>query len=168
MLSSKLRAIILKRSNFGEADKFLTVFSLEKGKISLIAKGVRRIKSRRAPHLEPLNEVEIVAHKNIITEAKISSLNIFNLQNLTFALYGAEILDKLLPENEPHAEIYKLFNNFLNSEISENKVKEFSLKTLWLLGYLPRGQFPKIGINAFIEQIAEKRIRSKKLIEGIA
>lgn len=167
MLSFKLRAIILKRSNFGEADKFLTVFSLEKGKISLLAKGIRRIKSHRAPHLEPLNEVEIVTHKNIITQAKISSLNTFNLQNLTFALYGAEILDKLLPENEPHEEIYELFRNFLSEEIAENKVKEFSLKTLWLLGYLPPGQFPKIGINAFIEHLAERRIRSKKLIEEI-
>ena len=167
MLSSKLHAIVLKRSNFGEADKMVTVFSLESGKVSLVAKGVRRIKSRRAPHLEPLSEVTIVTHKNIITEAKSNSRNNHNLSSLGHAFYATEIVDKLLPAEQPHEDIYHLLSNLIKNDVSENKVKEFTLKVLWSLGYLPRNTYPKIGITTFVEQIAEKRIRSKKFLEEI-
>ncbi len=46
------KAIILRRINFGEADRILTVITLDKGKLSLIAKGVRKSKSKLAGGLE--------------------------------------------------------------------------------------------------------------------
>jgi DNA repair protein RecO (recombination protein O) len=166
--SFKLHAIILKRANFGEADRMLTVFSLEKGKISLVAKGVRRIKSRRAPHLEPLNNVEIVTHKKIITEAKSSTRPKLKLSSLGLALYAVEVIDKLLPDEQPHEEVYELLKNLLAQEkLDENQIKIFTTQVLWSLGFFPKGQYPKDGINNFVEQIAEKRIRSKKLWEEI-
>lgn len=168
MLSSKVTAIVLKRSNFSEADKMLTVFSKEKGKMSLVAKGVRRIKSRRAPHLEPLNEVEIVYRKKIISEAKSSFRNKFSLKSLGFALYASEIIDKLLPDEQPHEDIYELLNTLLtNKDLDENKIKTFTANVLWSLGFFPKGEYPKEGINNFVEQVAEKRIRSKKFIDEI-
>ena len=168
MLSSKLQVIVLKRINFGEADKIVTVFSREQGKLSLVVKGVRRIKSRRAPHLEPLSETKLIIHGNHITDAKKIFSGDFNLKSLGFAFYGAEVVDKLLPDNEPHASVYELLRNFLRTkEIDEGKVKEFTLQLLWTLGFLPHGQFPKEGLNNFVEQVAEKRIKSKKLIEDI-
>lgn len=168
MLSSKVTAIVLKRSNFSEADKMVTLFSREKGKMALVAKGVRRIKSRRAPHLEPLNEVEIIYRKKIISEAKSSTKNNFNLESLGFAMYATEIIDKLLPEEQPHEEIYELLANLLSNKVlDENKIKTFTANVLWSLGFFPRGEYPKEGINNFVEQVAEKRIRSKKFIEEI-
>lgn len=168
MLNSKLHAIVLKRANFSEADRLVTVFSREKGKITLVAKGVRRIKSRRAPHLEPFNEVEIVYRKRIITEAKSFSPKKFNLKSLGFALYGAEIVDKLLADEQPHEEVYELLKNLLSdTELDENKIKVFTTKVLWSLGFFPREKYPQEGINNFVEQVAEKRIRSKKFLEEI-
>ncbi len=168
MLSSKVTAIVLKRSNFSEADKMVTVFSREKGKVSLVAKGVRRIKSRRAPHLEPLNEVEIVYRKKIISEAKSSLRNKFSLESLGFALYATEIIDKLLPDEQPHEEVYDLLSNLLaNKALDENMIKTFTASVLWSLGFFPRGEYPKEGINNFVEQVAEKHIRSKKFIDEI-
>ncbi len=166
MRTSKLRAIILKRINFGEADKMVTAFSLEKGKVVLVAKGVRRIKSRRAPHLEPLGEVELITHQNIITEAKSFSKREFDLKSLGFALYAAEIIDKLLPENQPHEEVYQLLKNYLqNSQLNENEAKKFAASLIWSLGFYPHGQYPKEGLTNYVEQIAERRIRSKSLID---
>ena len=46
------RAIILKRISFGEADRILTVITPDYGKVSLLAKGVRRSKSKLAGGLE--------------------------------------------------------------------------------------------------------------------
>ena len=45
-------AIILRRSDFGEADRLLTVFTPERGKLRLLAKGVRKTTSRKAGHVE--------------------------------------------------------------------------------------------------------------------
>ncbi|MFH1896595.1 MAG: recombination protein O N-terminal domain-containing protein, partial [bacterium] len=59
MNNFKLEAIILSRREFGEADAYLTVFSKEEGKLSLLAKGIRRVSSRRAPHLETFSRSEI-------------------------------------------------------------------------------------------------------------
>lgn len=167
MLSSKVTAIVLKRINFGEADRMVTVFSREKGKLVLIAKGVRRIKSRRAPHLEPLSETSLVIRKDFVTDARNVRTREFDLKSLSFALYAAEVIDKLLPENAPHEEVYLLFKNFLNSTPNETRAKQFTLELVWQLGFLPRGQAPKEGLTVFVEFLAEKRIRSKKIIDEL-
>src|SRR5690348_14419421 len=52
MRQYKTEAIILRRTNYGEADRILNVLTPDHGKISLIAKGVRRPKSKLAGGLE--------------------------------------------------------------------------------------------------------------------
>jgi len=59
MKSYKTEGIIIKRKNFGEADRILTIFTKNKGKISIVAKGVRKINSRRAPHIELLQKQKL-------------------------------------------------------------------------------------------------------------
>ncbi|MEL7643151.1 MAG: DNA repair protein RecO, partial [bacterium] len=51
--SQRVEAVVLRHSDWGEADRLLVLFTREKGKIRAIAKGVRRIRSRKAGHLEP-------------------------------------------------------------------------------------------------------------------
>jgi DNA repair protein RecO (recombination protein O) len=53
----KVRAIILSRKNTGEADRLVTLFTRSRGVLKVVAKGVRRIPSRRGGYLEPLTEV---------------------------------------------------------------------------------------------------------------
>ena len=55
MRSFKTEGIVIKRRNFNEADRIITVFSKRNGKINIKASGVRKITSRRSPHLELLN-----------------------------------------------------------------------------------------------------------------
>ena len=49
----RLQGIILRRRDLGEADRLLTVFTRDRGKLNLLAKGVRRAASRKAGHIEP-------------------------------------------------------------------------------------------------------------------
>jgi len=177
--NSKVEGIILRRISFGEADKLVTVFTKELGKIKALAKGIRRIKSRRAPHLELFNRVELVLHHgktfDIITEAKIvndlSGLK-SDLKMSGYLFYLCEVIDKILPEHQPHPEIFRLLLSTL-SDLSnlgvdaQEKVKKFIVQLLWNLGYLPKGEYPKLGVTDFVEQIVEKRIRSKKFLEEI-
>lgn len=173
MRNFKLHGLILKRTNFGEADKILTLFSQERGKIKVLAKGIRRIKSRRAPHLELFNQVELILHDrktfSTITEAKV--INNFSLLKSDLKLSGylfylSEVIDKILPEHQHHPEIFSDLISTL-PDLNEDKVKKFVVELLWNLGYLPKGEYPKLGITDFVEQIVEKRIRSKKFLEEI-
>lgn len=180
----KLVGIVLRRSDFGEADKIVTIMSKEKGKVRLLAKGVRKIKSRRAPHLELFNQVDVSVHSgktwNIITEANtiqdFSEIKA-NLELTAFGFYLAEVLDRLLPEEEPHEKVYFSYIGALRelcelkketgNKKAESIIKEFVIQLLWELGFLPRGEFPKEGVTNFVEEVIERRVKSKEFIEEI-
>lgn len=174
MRSSKTEGIILRRTNFGEADKILTVFTADLGKIKVVARGIRRIKSRRAPHLELFNQVQLVLHHgqtfDTITEARVvSDFAAFkaDLKITGLLFYLAEVLDKILPEHQPHKEVFTNLLLTVSQPLSPDTVKKFVVQLLWDLGYLPRGEYPKLGATDFVESVVEKRIRSKKFLEEI-
>ncbi len=170
MRAEKLQGFVLKRSNYGEADKILTIFTRENGKIKVIAKGIRKIKSRRAPHLELFNTVEIMVHTgsslNIITEAKTLTTSEPDLKTTGYLFFISEVLDKLLPENQSHPEAYDLLMKYF-PKIDESTTKKFVVELLWDFGYLPRGQYPELGISTFVESVIEKPLKSKKFLEEI-
>ncbi len=181
MKSLKIRGIILKRSNFGEADKLVTIFSRDHGKMKVLAKGVRRIKSRRAAHLELFNFVEVLLHhgKTFDSITEVKTLDDYSpakkdLKLSGYLFYTSEVLDKILPEHQPHPDLFVLFLSTLSdlSNLGANSqgqelVKKFVIQLLWDLGYLPKGQYPKLGITDFVESVVEKRIRSKKFLDEI-
>jgi len=178
--SSKVEGVVLARKNFSEADKIITLFTREQGKVKVLAKGVRRIKSRRAPHLELFNHVSLVLHKgkafDLVTEAKTLSKIEVDLKTAAYLFYLCEVLDKILPEHQPHPELFaKLILCILSlrgmemtkQSYNENIVKQFVVELLWNLGYLPKGQYPKLGVTDFVESIVERKIRSKKFLEEL-
>ncbi len=182
MRTEKLHGLVLKRKNFGEADRLVTIFTLEKGKITLLGKGIRRIKSHRAPHLELFNEVELLTHQgrsfDLITEAKLISSFVTLKSDLELSGYGfylTEVLDRILPEKVAHEKIFfellstlQQLNRLKNNrQFAESAVKEFIVKLLWDPGYLPRGQYPEIGLTDFIESIVERKIQSKEFLESL-
>lgn len=171
--SSKVEGVVLARKNFSEADKIITLFTREQGKIKVLAKGVRRIKSRRAPHLELFNHVSLILHKGkafyIVTEAKTISKIDVDLKVAAYLFYLCEVLDKILPEHQPHEEIFdNLISVMRHPElVSRTPVKNFVVESLWNLGYLPKGQYPKLGVTNFVESVVERKIRSKKFLEEL-
>ena len=85
--------VILKKTNLGEADRLLTIFTKYKGKIRALAKGVRKITSRRSPNLELLNHVkaqfaggktfDVVTEVTTITTHKKIKENLFKVRQFT-------------------------------------------------------------------------------------
>ena len=75
MKKYRIEGVIIKRRNFKEADKILTVFTKKYGKVSVLAKGVRKITSRRGPSVELFNHASLLLHKasflDIVTEASV-------------------------------------------------------------------------------------------------
>src|ERR671924_970118 len=61
--SYKTEAIVLRSLRLGEADRILHLYTLERGRVGAIAKGVRKTKSRFGARLEPLSHVELLLHE---------------------------------------------------------------------------------------------------------
>lgn len=183
MRTYKTEGIILKRSNFGEADRLLTVFTKHYGKIRCRAPGIRRTISRKAPHLELFNlsTLFLVQGKNldIVTEAQtINSFNGFrkDLPKVGIAYYLCELVDGLCPERQENREVFELLKKSLEilscGGATLSKVaplnNDFANQLLWNLGFLQKNR-TLIGeeLERFIENILERKLRSPRLLRKI-
>lgn len=98
-------ALVLRRRNIGEADSIFTLFSPDRGRFELVARGVRKARSRMRGHLEPLTHVRVqAAHGrtlDVLTQAEtIHAYRALreDLDRLPHALYCAELLDRFTVE----------------------------------------------------------------------
>ena len=146
MRSIKTRGIVIKRMNYGEADKILTIFTDRFGKIKAMAKGVRRISSKSAGNLEPYNLIDLQLHEGktffTITGAEIIECYDCDkkMSSSSRAVYTAEIVDKIFAEEEKNITAFDLFVESLrNIAKSQNglALRLFELKILEQAGFKP-------------------------------
>ncbi|TAK88800.1 DNA repair protein RecO [Patescibacteria group bacterium] len=145
MASYQTKGIIIGRHNFGEADRIIVLITPERGVIRAVAKGVRRIKSKLAGHLELFSESDLMLTEgrnlDIITSARLQShLKIGdNYDAMRLAYLVAEMTNRLSGEGE-HPALFDLMHDTLK-EIPANPdtVTElwFKLRLLDQLGYRP-------------------------------
>lgn len=144
----RTRGIIIKRKNFGEADRLLTIYTEKRGKITAIARGSRRVLSKLAGHLELfyLSDLIFVEGKNIDTITGAQIIEVFpilrkNLIKTNRAHYLAELIDQLIKENEPSREIFNLLKQALRYLDRFGRgdllLPYFELRLLSLLGHKP-------------------------------
>ena len=146
MQGIKFEGIILKRRNLGEADRILTVFTYQKGKISVLAKGVRRIISKRAGNVELLNRVFLYLHpaKSFLILTEASSIDTYQIlkEDLTLSTYAfhiIELVDKLTAENQEARILYEHLVNVLQKLSRKPRqilVRAFEAKILSLMGFV--------------------------------
>lgn len=143
----KTTGIIIKRTNLGEADRILTIYTKNRGKIKVLAKGVRKTLSKMAGHLEPfcLSDLVLAEGRNLDTITGVETKKCFfslrnNLKATRMAQYLAEITDKMTHENEKQPSIFHLFEETLD-EINGSQVDIlvpfFELNFLAQMGYQP-------------------------------
>lgn len=146
MRGFKTEGIILKRRNFGEADRILTAFTFHRGKVSILARGVRKITSRRAGNIELLNRVQMYLHpgKNFLILTEATALYTYqklkdNLTLSTVAFHLIELTDRLTAENQENPELYSYLTELLD-RLSERPrqllVRAFEVKILSNLGFM--------------------------------
>lgn len=115
MNSRQTRGIVLGRINFGEADRILTVITPDYGKMRLMAKGVRKIKSKLAGGIElfSISEISFIAGKRDIGTLVSTRLvthygNIVTDIDRTTAGYNALKLLDTITEADSEAEYYQV------------------------------------------------------------
>lgn len=177
MRAFKTEGIVIKRKNYGEADRILTVFTKNRGKISVMAKGVRKISSRRSSHIELLNLSIFNCHDSkmpILTE--VETLNHYSglksdLTKAGYAFYVCELVDGLLAEHQENRAVFHLLQQiFYDLEIDPNprrRIKRFEEELIILLGFWPREQMFLEDSESFIEGIMEKKIKTKRILPQI-
>lgn len=177
----KAEGIILSRRNVGEADRILTIFTREYGKVRLIAKGIRRISSRRGPHLEIFTQVHLMIHRGTtmdsVTEATPVDTFEFlrlDLERVSMAYFYCELVSVLLAEHQEHADVYQLLVDTLSNlsthtgTLDPMVFREFTLELLWTLGFLPRQKrLQGAKLQSFVENIAERKLRTPKLVRQL-
>ena len=180
MRNFKTQGIIIKRRNFGEADRIITIFTKQSGKIHIKALGVRKIISRRSPHVELLNHSMLTLYRGrslpILTEAQtiqdFSSIK-DNLTKVGFAYHVCELIDGLCPENQENRLVFSLLEQTLHrlSKVSNPSsfIHEFEITLLKYLGFYPRLQFANnLNTQHFIENILERRLRSRQFLSKLS
>lgn len=127
MATYKCKGIILKRTNLGEADRILTILTSDRGKIRVVAKGVRKTLSKLAGNCELFMNGNFMFAEgrslDILTSAEMKESYQDlrkDLKSTQSAFYMAEIIEKRLPDDEPHEEIYNLFAECLEELNKKN------------------------------------------------
>jgi DNA repair protein RecO (recombination protein O) len=145
----RVEAIVLRRTDIGEADRLLTVLTAERGKLHLLAKGVRKTLSRKAGHVELFMHSTFLVAKgrtwDIVTQADTIESYLPLRQDLlrtTYAHYVAELVDRLSGEADESRSLFDLLRATL-SRLSEGNdpylaVRFFELRLLAWAGYQPQ------------------------------
>lgn len=121
MRNFKTEGIIIKRRDFKDADRIITVLTRDHGKIVIRASGIRRIPSRRSPHVELLNHCTLTLYNGrafpVLTEAQMlesfSSIK-EDLEKIGLAYHLCELVDGLCPENQENRQVFELLKNTLS------------------------------------------------------
>lgn len=147
----KVESIVLKQSDFSEADKIVTIYSKQLGKISCVAKGIKRSKSKLRGSVLPFTHSSLMLYKGkslyTITGADIIKSFITlrkDILLLSYATYCLELLDSFTIEEEPNLQIFILVvTTFHLLQIIDPWValKYFEIRLLRFSGYRPETKF---------------------------
>lgn len=145
----RTQAIILKRRDFGEADRILTIFTPERGKLDVIAKGARKPTSTKTGHVELFTRTDMLIHKgrdlDIVAQAEMNRPYMGVREDLVrgaYASYVAELLDRFTGEaDEDYVDLFALMDETLNRLCTENEprlaVRYYEIQLLDLVGFRP-------------------------------
>ena len=144
-------AIVIKKIKLGEADRILTLYTPEHGKVEGVAKGVRRPKSKMAGHLELLTYSQIrLAHgRNLDTIVGSQTIDSFmplknDLWLTSCGLYASELINQFTVEHMANQVLFHLLVETLRrlsrADNPELTVRYFELHLLDLVGYRPQIQ----------------------------
>lgn len=158
----KDEGIVLKTIKLGEADRIVTIFTRQLGKVRAVAKGVRKTKSRFGGRLEPFTRVNLMAYQGrngLDTVTSVDVIEAFSelrkdYEGLTTAAVLAEVVEKITPDREQALPTYQLLIQGMRA-LDEGKgatlVPAFLIKLLAESGFNPElDQCAGCGEDAFL------------------
>lgn len=169
----KGEGVVIGRRNWGEADRIVVIFTKQFGKMSVLAKGIRRVKSKKRGHMEMFSRFRfsgVFGHGlPLINEAELIN-NYFEirekLKKTAVGYYFCEVIGKVTREGEPNPVLYDLLNYYLTKLVKTENLsemrKEFVREMLVVLGFWPKNKILD-DPDDYLEQVMEKKVNSVRV-----
>jgi DNA repair protein RecO (recombination protein O) len=149
--SLKTEGIVLRSIRYGESDRILHVYTTDRGRVSAIAKGVRKTKSRFGGRLEPFFRLRLILHEgrsDLMTVTSVETVEAHpRLREDAAALDGAaracEAVARVFDDGDPHEGVFHLLANQLAlldrdpRRATRANALAFRLKLLLAAGFAP-------------------------------
>ncbi len=147
--SRRVDALILRHQRWGEADRLITIFTREHGKLRIVAKGARKTTSRKAGHLEPFmrSALQLAQGRDLWIVTQAETINAFlpmreDLQRLSIASYVIELLDKFTYEDGSNPQLFRLAVETLERLCTTDSIfvvlRYYEMRLLDIMGYRPQ------------------------------
>src|SRR5216110_1299511 len=115
-------AVVLRSFRLGEADRVLHLYTLDRGRIGVVAKGIRKTKSRFGARLEPLSHVDVLLHHGSGELDTVTGVDLLRSHHaaredrygLGVGLVGAEAMLRLFTEQEQNVRAFEAVTRFLD------------------------------------------------------
>jgi DNA repair protein RecO (recombination protein O) len=147
----RTEAIVLRSIRYGEADRILHLYTPGHGRLSAIAKGVRRSRSRFGARLEPFFQTRTVLHQGRSELLTVTSADTIaphrrlreHAETLDAAARACDAVGRLFETPDPHPEVFALLANtlsLLDADASAARPEiglAFRLKLLLAAGIVP-------------------------------
>ncbi len=144
----KGHALILRTRDYREADRLVTFLTREEGKVTAVAKGVRKTKSKLSALVEPLTLGFFLLHRGKSLDTLVQGEIVKPYRKLqedlllfSYGQYFCELCEAALPEREPSPQVFMLVLAALEALESDGQparvARCFELNLLETLGYRP-------------------------------
>ena len=148
MRKAETEAIVLRLTDYGEADRIVSLFTLEQGKLQGVARGAKRSRKRFAGALEPFAHLKLQLHRGpgLATLVSADIVSIFpgiraELTKIGSAAYACELVERLSPDEEANPRLFRLLYCYLeildSAPPSPSDRRFFAVNLLKILGYQP-------------------------------
>lgn len=136
-----MQAIVLERRDFREFDQIISLYTKEHGRLDLLARGVKKITSKNAAHVEPFSYVfiEVAGGKEIDHLTKVVPIHFFagirqSLEKSLAAGFAVSFLKNILHGSQPDGRLWQLLEQ-------------------WLMALEKAGIFDPLSVDACVLQI---------------
>ncbi len=147
----KTAAITLKSRKWGDADRIVTLYTKEMGKVRAVARGARRMKSRLGASLEPLT----ICHLNLFEKSgdtlyRVSQADLVepfmrfreDLTLMTAAARMVNVVGAVTPDGDPDPELFETLEQGLHALVMSRDpaltALLFQIRLLGLIGFRPQ------------------------------
>lgn len=148
--SFRVSAVVLRHIDWGESDRLLTVYTRERGMMRAVAKGVRKMTSRKAGHLQPFTQVtvQLAKGRDLFIVTQVETVNAFlslhdDLVKLSLAAYVAELLLRFSSEDQVgNPAVFRLLLDSLSRIEKEGDpwlaIRYYEMRLLDAAGFRPQ------------------------------
>ena len=168
----RTEGIILKRKNFGEADRIVTIYTRDFGKVSCLAKGVRRPRSKKAGHIELGNwcKLFIAKGKNLDLLTEVEQKRAFGIEDFSEEkankiYHLLELVNELTGEHEKNLHVFILLAQFLKKCNQNDKnfgivSSVFKVKLMSLLGFFSAKSLTDSKAKSIFELLEDEEMET--------